>query len=86
MKRINTLEYNNIHDCTWNQWRTGEDGGIFPAGFLQLLFLLFLSTETFLLPKCSVLVWNNKSLCMFLLCISFFRFFTNVHKAIGKTS
>lgn len=66
------LEYNNIHDCTWNLWRTGEDGGIFPAGFLQLLFLLVLNTETFLFLKCSVLVWNNKSL--FLLCRSFSRF------------
>lgn len=78
------LEYNNIHDCTWNLWRTGEDGGIFPAGFLQPLFLLVLSTETFLFLKCSILVWNNRSLCTFLLLRSFFRFLQMYTQLMAK--
>lgn len=50
---------------TWYLWRTGEDGGVFSAGFLAsgflvVLFLLMLCTETFLFTKCDFLVWNTR--------------------------
>lgn len=67
MKNLNVYEYDKNCAFTWYVWGEGEDGCIFPAGFLAsgflfLLFILTLCTETLLFIKWYFLVWNIKPL------------------------